>query len=324
MRILVTGATGFIGWHLCRALRVRGHEVRALVRPGAAISDLEALGVERRTGDVTVPASLPHALEGIEAVAHLAGVLNASRDSTYDRVNREGTMHLAVACHDQALRRFAFVSSLAAQGPSAPGHPHRHAGDEHPYNAYGRSKLAAEAILRREAAEHGLPVTILRPATVYGPRDPEVAAWGRLARLRLLPIVDGMEMCFLHVEDLVSLVADVLERDDAPVGPFFVSDGECHRMERVADLVERLAGAPPALRLPLSPGLLELVGTAAERLARATGIGALAARSLGELRASGWACVPDEAREALGFEPRHHLADGLPEVFAWYRAHGWI
>jgi nucleoside-diphosphate-sugar epimerase len=119
-------------------------------------------------------------------------------------------------------------------------------------------------------------------------------------------------------------VADVLERDEAPVGPFFVSDGESHSMERVADLVERLAGAPPAVRLPLSQGLLGLAGTAAERLARATGIGALAARSLGELRASGWACVPDEARAALGFAPRHHLDDGLPEVFGWYRSHGWI
>jgi nucleoside-diphosphate-sugar epimerase len=151
-----------------------------------------------------------------------------------------------------------------------------------------------------------------------------VAAWGRLARLRLLPVVYGLEMCFVHVDDLVNLVADVLERADAPVGPFFVSDGECHRMERVADLVERLAGAPPAVRLPLGRGLLELAGSAAERLARATGIGALAARSLGELQASGWACVPDEACAELGFEPRHHLADGLPEVFAWYRSHGWI
>jgi nucleoside-diphosphate-sugar epimerase len=95
-------------------------------------------------------------------------------------------------------------------------------------------------------------------------------------------------------------------------------------MERVADLVERFAQAPPALRLPLSPRLLELAGTAAERLARATGLGRLAVRSLGELRATGWACLPDQARADLGFEPRLRLEEGLPDVFAWYRARGWL
>src|SRR5688500_16715310 len=113
MQILVTGATGFIGWHLCHALRERGHAVRALVRPGAVLDELSAGGVTRVVGDITVASSLGAALEGVEAVAHLAGAVRAAREGTYDRVNREGTENLARACRGLPLRRFVFVSSLA-------------------------------------------------------------------------------------------------------------------------------------------------------------------------------------------------------------------
>lgn len=322
MEILVTGATGFIGRHLCRALASAGHRIRALVRPGSTTAPLEVLGVERITGDVTVPSSLGPALEGVEAVVHLAGAVNVGRESTYDRVNREGTRNLAIACRQRPLRRFVFVSSLSAQGPSPPGRPHRAAADERPINAYGRSKLAAETALREELGD--IPFTILRPTVVYGTGDPEMALWARLARAGLLPVVYGLELCFVHVDDLIGLIGAILERDDAPPGPFFVSDGEIHPMERLVDLVERLAEGPPAVRIPLPRRLLETAAPWARRVAGATGLGGLAARTLGELGASGWACTPDEATAALGFEPRHRLVDGLPPVFAWYRERGWI
>lgn len=320
-RVLVTGATGFIGRHVCAALHARGHVVRALVRPGRG--DPRPAGAEVVVGDVTVPESLPPALAGVDAVIHLAGVTYASRLATYHQVNTAGTVNLAAAAAGRPLRRFVFVSTLAAQGPSPRSQPHVSPGGEAPINAYGRSKLAAEAALA-DRDGHELPLTVLRPAIVYGPGDSRLLAWSRLIRRRVVPVVPGLELSFLHVDDLVALLVALVERGDAPAGPLFLSDGAPRAMDQVVDFVERAAAHAPAMRLPLSSGLLSAAAPVFERLAEASGVGRLAARTIAELAASGWACVPDEARRALDFTPSRDLLSGLAETFDWYRAEGWL
>lgn len=323
MRVLVTGATGFIGRHLCRHLAERGHRLRVLVRPTTSAARRARLGdVEVITGDVTVPDSLPAAVDGCEAVVHLAGVIAAARRGIYDRVNAEGTRHIALACGGRALHRLVFVSSLAAQGPSPAGQPHIHAGDEHPVNDYGHSKLAAERILRDDF--ESLPTVVLRPGIVYGPHDPEMAAWARMARLRLLPVVPGLQLSFVHVDDLCRLIADLVEPGARPFGPFFVSDEPPIEMAALADLIERTMGAGPALRVPLSSALLGLVAPTIEKLSSLVGAGPLLARTLRELAGGGWACRSDEARAELGFSPSRAFAPSFIETLAWYRREGWV
>lgn len=323
MKTLVTGATGFIGRHVCRHLITAGHHVRVLVRPSTPARRLDRLGeVETVTGDVTVPQTLPEAVAGVDAVVHLAGVTSAARTSTYDRVNAEGTARLAEACLKRDLSRFVFVSSLAAQGPSQPGRPHVRPGSEAPVNAYGRSKLAAEAALIAYAPE--MPVTILRPAMTYGPYDPELAAWASLARRRLLPIVDDLELSFVHVDDLCRLIVDLLEPGARPVGPFFLSDGQPCPMPELADMLERALCRAPAIRLPLSARVLGLLVPVAEQATGLIGAAPLLARTLRELSGGGWACVPDRARDELGFEPSRSFETGLGQTIDWYRRHQWI
>ncbi len=323
MKTLVTGATGFIGRHLCRHLIAAGHHVRVLVRPSTPARRLDRLGeVETITGDVTVPQTLPDAVAGVDAVVHLAGVTSAARASTYDRVNAQGTARLAEACLKRRLSRFVFVSSLAAQGPSQPSEPHVRPGGEEPVNAYGRSKLAAEAAL--SAVADDLPVTILRPAMTYGPYDPELAAWARLAQRRLLPVVDGLELSFIHVDDLCRLIVELIEPGERPVGPFFLSDGEPCPMSALADMLERALCRAPAVRLPLSSRLLSLLVPVAEQATGLIGAAPLLARTLRELSGGGWACRPDLARAELGFEPSRSFDTGLSQTIDWYRRHQWI
>lgn len=321
MRVLVTGATGFIGRHLCRHLNASGHEVRALVRPSTPARRLYRLGeAESFTGDVTVPATLADALDGVDGVVHLAGVIAAARASTYRRVNAEGTRDLVEACAEHGVGRLVFLSSLAAQGPSLPGQPHVEAGDEQPINAYGRSKLEAEQHLARTPA---VRTTVLRPGIVYGPHDPELAAWARLARLRLLPVVDGVELSFVHVDDLCRLVLDVLGHA-GPFGPYFVSEGEPHPMSDVADRFERAMGGGWAVRLPVSLKALAWAAPSIERVSALMGTGPLVARTLRELSGGGWACRADRAAVDLGFAPAIPFDVGLPQTIEWYRRHRWI
>ena len=321
MKVLVTGATGFIGTTLCGILAERGFEIRALLRPGARLHPGQTHPIEVFEGDVTVPDSLVEAVEGMDAVVHLAGTRSASRPETFHRVNAVGTANLARACERAGVSRLVFMSSLAAQGPAPYGGVLRVAGGESPIGPYGHSKLAAEKCLAEEAS--GCQVTILRPGIVYGPHDRELLGWSRLLRLRLLPLPRDLEMSFLHVEDLSHAVASVLEAETPGFGPFFLSDGHPQTMDHVANLLER-ALQRPSLRLRLPRGLLQRLSPAIDRLLGQTGVAPVIARLIRDYSVPGWVCSPEEAMKAFGFQPKRRFDAGFRRVFEWYREAGWL
>ena len=321
MQVLVTGANGFIGRHPCRRLALDGYAVRALLRPGADATALASMtGVTIILGDVLAPESLALACRGIDGVVHLAGAVTAGRDRTYGRINVDGTRNLATAAREAGVSRFVFISSLAAQGPSPRGQPHRLAQGEAPSNEYGRSKLAAE----RALVEEGLAgiTSVLRPAIVYGPDSANFAVLARALRSRILPVIAGLELSFCHVDDLVELIVRALSSPSPILGTYFVSDGQPQPMERVVDLLEALLSTRTPVRLSLPPRLLSWLEPLSARLADSTGLGAMIPRWLGELRATGWTCSPEETTAAFGYAPIHALQTSLGPVVDWYREHG--
>jgi len=169
--VLVTGGSGFIGSHLVEILLAQGHAVRCLLRDPGRPRWLAGLPVEIQRGDCTDPASLISAVQGVEQVFHLAGVTRARRRRDYFLHNLRGTGNLLRACAtaDNPPRRFVFLSSQAAAGPSRDGRPLTEDDAPAPLTAYGLSKLAAEKAVLGYA--HRLPTVVLRPSTVYGPRD---------------------------------------------------------------------------------------------------------------------------------------------------------
>lgn len=322
MRVLITGANGFIGRALCRHLCGEGFEVRALVRPGSTLGTLvDQPNVDVRQGDVLSLESLQRAVEGVDSVVHLAGAVAAGRNSTYGRINVEGTRNLGEAAAAAGVARFVFMSSLAAQGPSEPGLPHRTAGDERPLNSYGRSKLEAEGVLNAVMGERA---TILRPSIAYGPDYPDLVQVVRWVRSRLVPLVPTLELSFVHVDDLVELVGLALRATGPAVGPYFVSDGEVQTMERVVDRLESLVSDRPGIRIPLPAKVLSWLEPVTQRVADTAGLGANISRLIAEVRAPGWACVPDAAAERFGFTVRRPFESALPETIAWYRERGWL
>lgn len=331
MRWLLTGATGFIGLTLAERLRARGQAVRALARASSRVEELLGLGVEIARGDVTEARSLPAALEGCQAVVHLAGLTKALGPEEYRRVNVLGARHLAEACVAARPRpALVLVSSLAAAGPALAGRPRREEDPPAPVSAYGRSKLEGENEVR--ALSGRLEATVVRPPVVYGPRDREfLPPLFRMARLGVVVQAGFADKRYslVHVEDLAEGIASAAERGrrisrQGSEGIYFLADGCEHRWGEVARAAgEALGGRARVVPVPEAAGWLLAAG--ASLWAGLTGRPAmLSLDKLNEVRQAAWTCAIDRAVSELAFAPRFPLAEGMRQSAEWFRARGLV
>jgi nucleoside-diphosphate-sugar epimerase len=331
VRVLLTGATGFIGLNLAEKLLARGHRVRALVRASSRTGGLESLGVELARGDVTRPDALPAAVDGCDLVIHLAGLVKAIGREEYFRVNALGTRGLAKACAGARPRpRLVLLSSLAAAGPAAPGRPRREEDPPAPVSLYGESKLAAEREVQALAGR--VEAVIVRPPIVYGPGDKELLpALFRMARLGVV-LKAGLgdkRYSLIHVEDLCDAILAAAERGkpvglEGHEGTYFVSDGAEHAWEDVARAaLDALGARGRVVAVPEAVSWLLAAGsTVASGL---TGVPAmLSFDKMNEIRQAAWTCAVDRARRELGFAPRYALAEGMRQSADWFRARGLV
>src|SRR2546422_6018303 len=200
------GGTGFVGAHRVRALLERGDEVRCLVRPPAKAQTLGWNDVRIIRGDLDQPGALAAGCAGADVVFHVAGRISARDLREFMRANRDGTANVLEAASHAPPQRFVLVSSLAAGGPTSPGHPIDEARPPAPVTPYGQSKLAAEVLVRAMP----FPWTIVRPPTVYGEWDHEVLKVFKLALRGVVPVFgDGsQELSVIYAGDLAgALVA---------------------------------------------------------------------------------------------------------------------
>jgi nucleoside-diphosphate-sugar epimerase len=322
MKALVTGATGFVGSQLAEALRRRGHKVTALARSPRKAEALSSQGVRVVPGDLHDAAALERAAAGQDIVYHVAGVVAAQNEADFLRANRDGTRNVLDAAERSGNPRFVLVSSLAAAGPSPRGAPLTGREAPHPVTSYGRSKLAAELIVRGST----LPWSVIRPPIVYGPRDREVLKIFRLARLRLVPVFgDGsQELSAVHVSDLAeALIA--AGASAATVGGIYTA---CHpEVFTSAELGQAVAGAMgrsvTTLHIPPSIGraLLSLTEAGA-RLARQVTI--LTTDKANEFLQPAWTGDPGPLTRDTGWRATYDLQRGLLNTYEWYRQAGWL
>lgn len=322
MRALVTGATGFVGSHLVEALRRRGDEVTALVRSPARAERLRPLGVRLIEGDLDQEPALARAAEVREVVFHVAGLVAARDPADFFRCNRDGTARVLGAAARAGVRRFVLVSSLAAGGPTAPGRPLRGPEPPRPVSAYGRSKLAAEELVRAGP----VPWTIVRPPTVYGPRDRELLRLFKLARLGVVPVFgDGsQQLSLVHAADLAEALVAAAAADAARGRLYYA----CHPEIVTSAELARAVGAAVGRRVVVVPvppragrAALALAGGAARVLGRAT---ILTADKANEFFQPAWIADPTPLAADTGWRARYDLAMGLPETYRWYRSAGWM
>jgi dihydroflavonol-4-reductase len=302
-RVLVTGATGFIGSHVVRALLARGDDVRVTVRGSSSTHSLEGLDVERVTADVTDRAAVRRAVRGIERVFHVAGTVNlrVPADQLL-RINAEGTRTVLDACLAEGVERAVHVSSVAAIGPARKGGAldERHVRTGPIGIPYADAKHAAEVEALRVAAR-GLDVVLACPAHVFGAGDDRHSSTEVVRRflLRRIPAyVDG-GICIVDVEDVAAGLL-LCDESGAP-GERYIFGTRNYTWQRLFGELERISGIEgPPVRLPVTAAL-----ALAEAAARAPGPKVV---SPAEVRAAAhwWTYRSAKARRELGWTTRPH------------------
>lgn len=322
MKALVTGATGFVGSHLVETLQRANWSVTVLVRSARRLEQSGIQGVRTLVGDLATAEILEAACRDQDVVFHVAGLVAARSPQEYLDVNRDGTARLVAAAESAGVGRLVLVSSLAAAGPSPVGVPRTEALTSAPVTAYGRSKLAAEEAVRRSA----LPWTILRPPTIYGPRDRELLTVFKMARRGFAPVFgDGrQELSLIHATDLgEALLAAATAPGAAGLTAFATHPEVMTSMDLLHTIGRSLGRNPWILPVPRPIGtlLLRVTGTAAALAGRAT---ILNPDKANEFFQPAWTCTTDRLTEATGWRARIPVSEGIPATAEWYRSSGWL
>lgn len=324
MKAMVTGGTGFVGGHLIDRLLADGHEVTALVRSPAKAAGLEGRGVRLVKGDLHDEAALREAVRGQDVVFHVAAMVAARDEAEFFRANREGTANVVRAMEQVApYARLVHVSSLAAAGPAALGVPRTVNHPEAPLTMYGRSKNAAEQVVRNSH----LPWVIARPPAVYGPRDSDnFLQVFRMVRSGFAPVFgDGsQELSMVYGPDLARALELIGTTPGIESRAYFTNHPEIVSSADLVRRIGRLMGKDVRVIPIPRPAATVLLG-AAGYVAGITGNRTiLRADKAHDFFSPGWTGDPSQLMAETGWQPEHDLDRGLEATRDWYRESGWL
>lgn len=321
--VLVTGANGFIGSHLVRALLDRGYEVRGLVRHTSDLSSLRGLPVQLTVGDVTRADTLRAAVKGVDVVYHLAATLLPTDPGRFFTVNTQGTVNMLQVAAEVApdLKRFLYVSSQAAAGPAPGPAPLDETDPARPISAYGDSKRQAEERVLDYAGR--FPVTIVRPSSVYGERERDIGRTFPAVEQGLLPVLgeDEKLVVMVYVKDLVEGMVSAAESPTSVGKIYFLNHPEMLTGRDVPEAIAAAMGKEGGREVRVPLGLVHLIAPLAEWQARfSRQRPAMTRDKARELSQPYWLADPGRAQRDFGWAAEHSLAEGMVPTVAAYRA----
>ena len=326
-KVLITGASGFVGFHLIEAALAKGLDVYAAVRKSSDIKHLASYHINYTYPDFTSVESLKKELQEKQYsfIIHAAGTTKAKNQEEYNKVNASYTFNLAKAAADIAadLQKIVFISSLAAIGPLT------HTNDlitentvPAPVTAYGKSKLLAEQQLKNI----DLPLITLRPTAVYGARDKDIFIILKTFSKGFEPYIGSKEqqLSFVYVKDLAIAAVDSLFTAPAANGTYNMTDDNCYTRYEMANITKIVLNKKTFkvhLPLPIVRGLAAVLETTYGMFGK---IPALNVEKLNELTAVNWCCDIEKARKNLNYNPAYDLQSGLKEALDWYKVNQWF
>ena len=331
MKILITGASGFIGSFIVEEALRREFETWAAVRKSSSREYLRDERIKFIELNLSSKEELVEQLRGkdFDYVVHAAGVTKCLHKEDFRRINTEGTKNLADALLElqMPLKRFVFVSSLSIFGAIREQQPYeeiRESDTPQPNTEYGRSKLAAEQYL--EQLGNRLPYIILRPTGVYGPREKDYFVMAKSIKQHSDFAVGyrRQDITFVYVSDVVQAIFLAL---DAPqVGrKYFLSDGEVYQSTTFSNLIHEELGRPWWIRITAPEWVLRIITFFGEYTSRLTGkVSVLNKDKYNILRQRNWRCDIQPAIDELGYQPTVKLAEGVKRTIKWYKDNGWL
>lgn len=330
MRLVVTGATGFVGRHFVDHALAAGHEVAALhrepSRKEALVSDMESRGVEFHPGDVSEPESLAPVMRGAECVCHFASAFREAgvSDDYFRTVNVTGTRNALDAAAEQGVRRFVMCSTAGIYGSRVPG-----VADENsplrPANIYETSKVEAEDVVRRHSAAHGMEYAIFRPAVVYGPHDErlfKMFSAGSRGRFPLFGAGKGRRH-MVYVGDVVDAALRACTLPAAAGQEVVVAGPRATPLAEIHAALARAAGRSSAgPRLPLAP--MVFLAALVEDACSFIGVKPPIYRRRMDFYRNDAEFDTSRARRVLGWSPQVDLDEGFRRTLDSYRKAGRI
>lgn len=324
-RVLITGASGFVGFHLVNEALHNNLEVYAAVRKSSDVSHLKGLNIHYTYPDFDNIEALIKELEEKQYayIIHAAALTKAKTQQDYNYVNAGYTYNLALAATKAniPLKKFVFLSSLAAIGPS------QHIGElikddttPNPVTAYGKSKLLAEQQLQPLTT---LPLVIMRPTAVYGPRDKDIYIILKKISQGIEPYIGKIDqqLSFVYVKDLAKVTVQVLFTN-VTYQTYNISDGKAYDRYALADYSKQILHKK-TFRIHLPLVVVKALAWFLEKAyvySKATPT--LNIEKLNELTASNWVCDIENAKTDLGYLPKYDLEAGLSETLQWYKQNG--
>ena len=345
MKILVTGASGFIGSFIVEEALKRGFETWAAVRGSSSKAYLQDERINFIELNLSSKEQLVEQLRShtFDYVVHAAGVTKCLDKRDFRRINTEGTKNLVTALMElqMPLKRFVFVSSLSVFGAIREKQPYeeiRETDTPQPNTEYGRSKLEAEQWLeklsenseRSESSENSdkkpFPYVILRPTGVYGPREKDYFLMAQSIKQHSDFAVGyrRQDITFVYVSDVVQAVFLALEKGQTG-RKYFLSDGEVYQSTTFSDLIHEELGRPWWIRITAPVWVLRIVTFCGEYIGRMTGkVTALNNDKYHILRQRNWRCDIEPAKKELGYEPKVQLKEGVHRAISWYLENKWL
>lgn len=325
-KLLITGASGFVGSFLVEQALQDGFEVYAGIRSTSSRKYLQDPRINFFDVDFNNTRALKENLKkfNFDYIIQNAGITKAKDKTHFFDVNAEA-LRKFIDCTlsaETVLKKFVFVSSLAAYGPAdnQPSDIVNHHSQPSPVTTYGESKLAGEKILKSYT---DLPYHIIRPTAVYGPREMDLLTLYKMLNNRIELLIGNttQKLTFIYVEDLVRAIIDVLKIDKVQTS-YFVTDGNHYSAEELNDLIKNVLGRKTIkLNLPIS--LIKLLAIISEKISSLSGnYPALNLEKVNELKCESWVCEIGNLKEDLNFTPKFDLKEGMKKTIKWYKDEG--
>ena len=330
MKILITGASGFIGSFIVEEALRRGFETWAAVRGSSSRQFLTDERINFIELNLSSEEQLTEQLRGLQFdyVVHAAGVTKCLDKQDFHRINTEGTQHLVrvLLALQMRIKRFVYISSLSIMGAIREQQPYTEILESDvakPNTAYGKSKLEAEKWL---ATVKDLPYVILRPTGVYGPRERDYFMMAKSIQSHTDFAVGykQQDITFVYVTDVVQAVFMALEKGQSG-RKYFLSDGEVYQSSTFSNLIRKELGNPWWIRITAPIWVLRVVTFIGEYVGRLTGkVTALNNDKYNIMRQRNWRCDIEPARKELGYEPKVKLEEGVRCSIQWYKDNKWL